>query len=145
MRGNGNRDRIIWKGSYVRFWDNYSCQSGDTLKDTAPVFGHLGNLLQTVIRRSCLPKELKEGSSWWQGRDRGLEPLDIESSLQKRIPSANTHISLLLGSVYLLRQLRLLFHNFFIKHLRNYPCYFFKCMGNKQNHSIHGRNVPLKL
>lgn len=109
----------------MKFLENCSCKSGYRVKDTAPVSDHLGNLLQTVTRRSCLPNELEEGSSWRQGQDRGLEPLATESSLQKRIPSAKAHVSIAAGFCLLAQaQLRLFFHSSFIKNLRNYPLFF---------------------
>lgn len=75
-----------------------------------------------------------------------MESLDIESSLQKRIPSAKAHISDAAGLCLLAKaQLRLFFHNSFIKNLRNYRLFFFFNVWetDKQNHFIHGINVPL--
>lgn len=59
-------------------------------------------MLQIVTRRSfAWLMRLEEGSSWWQGWDQALESLDVESSLQKRIPSAKDLVLSPLGSVYL--------------------------------------------
>lgn len=57
--GNDNCKRTIWKGGYVRFSENSSCKSGYRVKDTA-VSDHLGNLFQTVTKKSCLLNEMEE-------------------------------------------------------------------------------------